>query len=238
MSNKINTFILLLCLFTMQAYAQSAKLLSATAFQEQLVHSGEAAQLIDVRTESEFKAGHLKDALNFTINKPAFEAQLAKLDKNAPIYVYCKGGGRSAEAVKQMQAMGFHDIVELKGGLLSWEQQNLPLAQVIRKDKDNAFTAGDFELMLKAHDLVLVDFYAEWCIPCQKMKPALAKLKVLYADQISLERVDVDQAKDLAKAQKIEGLPVLVIYAKGKEIKRVSGYQSEEDIVKLIESVQ
>ena len=49
-----------------------------------------------------------------------FKAQLEKLDKNKPVYVYCKVGGRSGQAAAQMQAMGFTAVYNLTGGMNAW----------------------------------------------------------------------------------------------------------------------
>jgi len=83
----------------------------------------ENPQLIDVRTPDEFSEGHLKNALNIDINGDDFEKQLQTLDKNAPVYVYCRSGGRSTKAVEQMKQMGFREIYELEGGILSWKDK-------------------------------------------------------------------------------------------------------------------
>ena len=226
--------LILLSCVTLVSYAQtSVNVVSAEEFQAQLKTSSKP-QLIDVRTPDEFKTSHLNQAVNYNFNAEQFKEQLARLDKNAPVYIYCKGGGRSAAAVKQMETMGFTQITELKGGIMSWEQKDLPLEAVAVKNGD-AYVAADFNQMLAAHQYVLVDFYAEWCLPCKKMEPALTKLKTKYQGEVAIERVDVEKAKDLAKTLKIEGLPAVAVYRDGVEIKRVTGYQSEKDLIRLIE---
>ncbi|WP_316744333.1 thioredoxin domain-containing protein [Pedobacter antarcticus] len=228
--------ILLSCVTLVSSAQTSVNLVSAEEFQLQLKTSSKP-QLIDVRTPDEFKSSHLNNAVNYNFNAEQFKDQLAKLDKNAPVYIYCKGGGRSAAAVKQMETMGFTQITELKGGIMSWEQADLPVETGDVK-KGDTYLAADFKQMLAAHQYVLVDFYAEWCLPCKKMEPALTKLKTQYQGEVAVERVDVEKAKDLAKTLKIEGLPAVAVYRDGVEIKRVTGYQSEKDLIRLIELVK
>ncbi len=79
------------------------------------------AQLVDVRTPQEFAEGHLKNALNVNYNADDFAEQIAKLDKTKAVYVYCRSGGRSGSAVRQMQEMGFTEIYNMDGGILSWK---------------------------------------------------------------------------------------------------------------------
>lgn len=89
--------------------------------------SKEGVQLIDVRTEEEWQEGHLKNAQRFQINNANWEAQIATLDKNKPVYVYCAKGGRSARSAKQLKKAGFVEIYDLDGGISAWEEAGKPI---------------------------------------------------------------------------------------------------------------
>ncbi|MBC8988091.1 thioredoxin fold domain-containing protein [Pedobacter sp. N36a] len=222
---------------SLSATAQTvSKTMSAVEFQNQLKASPKAV-ILDVRTPEEFKSGHLNQAKNLNIYDPSFQDQISKMDKKQPVYVYCKGGGRSANAVKKMQELGFNTVYELKGGIMAWEQAGLPL-QGAGKSETDLFTSNDFDKMLKANKNVLVDFYAEWCIPCKEMEPSLAKLKNQFKGKVAIERVNVDEAKSLTKSINIAGLPVVAIYRNGIEIKRVTGFQSEQDLLNLLQELK
>ncbi|NBL64131.1 rhodanese-like domain-containing protein [Flavobacterium sp. NST-5] len=86
-------------------------------------------QLIDVRTPKEFAEGHLKNAQNIHLYDQDFAERIDKLDKNKTVYVYCKAGGRSAEAVEIMHSNGFSHIIELDGGTDAWQEKGMPLNQ-------------------------------------------------------------------------------------------------------------
>ena len=79
-------------------------------------------QLIDVRTSGEFLDGHLKNSHNICVTDDDFKEQAAGLDKDKPVYVYCKKGGRSAQAAEILKDMGFKKIYDLKGGIVLWEE--------------------------------------------------------------------------------------------------------------------
>lgn len=80
------------------------------------------AQLIDVRTASEFNGGHINKAKNIDVfNAGAFEKECQKLNKEEPVYVYCRSGARSMTAAKKLAKMGFTQIVNLKGGYMAWK---------------------------------------------------------------------------------------------------------------------
>ena len=67
--------------------------------------------------------GVLPGAVNVDIYSPDFEKRLAALDKNAPLYLYCRSGGRSGQALSKAKALGFKKAVHLSGGILAWEAQ-------------------------------------------------------------------------------------------------------------------
>ncbi|MBD3724241.1 MAG: rhodanese-like domain-containing protein [Flavobacteriaceae bacterium] len=78
-------------------------------------------QILDVRTEGEFEEGHIQDAQNIDVLQDDFKAKVATLDKNKPVMVYCKMGGRSAKAAGILKEMGFTTIVDLEGGYTAWK---------------------------------------------------------------------------------------------------------------------
>jgi phage shock protein E len=89
----------------------------------------EKGQVIDVRTPKEYNAGHIEGAVNMHIYDKDFEQRVDKLQKDEPVYVYCKVGGRSAEAVEILKAKGFTDIIELEGGIDAWQEAGKPVKQ-------------------------------------------------------------------------------------------------------------
>lgn len=87
------------------------------------------ALLLDVRTDAEFASGHLKGATQIDFYRDDFEEAIAALDKNQPVYVYCRSGNRSGKAAKQMKAMGFKEVYNLEGGIGAWSRRNQPISK-------------------------------------------------------------------------------------------------------------
>lgn len=83
-------------------------------------------QLIDVRTPEEFSQGHIENAVNIDFMADDFDAKVASLDKEKPVLVYCKSGGRSAKAATRLKELGFKNITDLDGGISSWNNENKP----------------------------------------------------------------------------------------------------------------
>lgn len=85
---------------------------------------GKEVQWVDVRTPEEYNAGHIDDAVNFDINGTAFMEQIRTLDRNRPVYVYCRIGGRSTKAAEILKKEGFKEIYNYKGGYTEWSAQD------------------------------------------------------------------------------------------------------------------
>jgi rhodanese-related sulfurtransferase len=80
----------------------------------------EDGQILDVRTPEEWETGVIKGAIKINFFDETFKRQLGKVDKTKPVYVYCKAGGRSTKAAKQMEKMGFTTVYNLLGGMGAW----------------------------------------------------------------------------------------------------------------------
>ena len=71
----------------------------------------DGAVVVDVRSPSEFAAGHVADALNIDLDSEDFEAKVDALDKGRTYVVYCGTGSRAAQAIESMAELGFTDLV-------------------------------------------------------------------------------------------------------------------------------
>ncbi|MEO1515706.1 MAG: rhodanese-like domain-containing protein [Bacteroidota bacterium] len=95
--------------------------LDVAAFVQALEVSPDA-QLIDVRTPDECRAGVLANSTNLNYHGSQFEEQLAQLSKDKPVFVYCQSGGRSAKTYYRLKKLGHSKVYEMKGGYRAWEQ--------------------------------------------------------------------------------------------------------------------
>ena len=88
-----------------------------------LIDTAETGLLLDVRTDREFAMGHIRGAAQIDFYRDDFREELAKLDANAPVYVYCRSGNRSGQATKMMKSMGFKTVYNLEGGIGAWARK-------------------------------------------------------------------------------------------------------------------
>jgi rhodanese-related sulfurtransferase len=91
--------------------------------------AGEKMELVDVREESEFAAGHAKGARH--LSKGVIERDIVQAipDPNAKIVLYCGGGFRSALAAENLQRMGYTNVESMDGGWRSWVEAGLPISR-------------------------------------------------------------------------------------------------------------
>ena len=83
----------------------------------------EDIQLVDVRTPEEYQEGYIENFQNIDFLSPTFEEDIAKLDKDKPVILYCKSGGRSASCAQKMLDAGFVKIYDLEGGISKWQHE-------------------------------------------------------------------------------------------------------------------
>lgn len=110
---------LLNCIFGKKSKKKtSIHLLDVATFKHAV--SNTKVKLIDVRTAEEYSSGHIKNAQNIDFYSGKFNVEFEKLDKNDPVYIYCRSGGRSRQTADKLYAMGFKEIYDLKGGFLNY----------------------------------------------------------------------------------------------------------------------
>lgn len=91
------------------------------------------------------------------------------------------------------------------------------------------------EEVLKADKKVMVDFYADWCGPCQMMSPVIDEIAEEKADIVKVGKVNVDENQELAMEYGVMSIPTIVIINKGEVEKTFVGVRSKSEILEAIE---
>lgn len=90
----------------------------------------------------------------------------------------------------------------------------------------------EFEELIK-EGLVLVDYYADWCGPCQMLTPILEELSKKN-ETLKIVKINVDEFQQLAVQNKVLSIPAIKIYKDGKLVNQTVGYQELEDLEALL----
>ena len=77
--------------------------------------------VVDVRTPTEYQAGHLEGAVNIDVESTTFDSEVGALPKDGAYFVYCRSGNRSAVATERMATLGFTTLYNLLGGVTDWQ---------------------------------------------------------------------------------------------------------------------
>ena len=90
---------------------------------------------------------------------------------------------------------------------------------------------NNFETLISGDKPVLVDFYADWCRPCQMMAPILEEVKSKIGDQATIVKINVDENQTLSAQYNIQSIPLLLIFKNGQVVWLEVGVQRRTQLL-------
>ncbi|WP_448211778.1 rhodanese-like domain-containing protein [Colwellia sp. MEBiC06753] len=129
--NKLTTIVvtLLLSLTSFVSAAESRPTMSQNQVLSLInAPKAEAYQILDVRTDEEFQAGHVIKATNISHSTLSDHLDALPTDKNQLIVVYCRSGRRAAMAEAILKEQGYQNVWHLDGDIQAWQANNLPMS--------------------------------------------------------------------------------------------------------------
>lgn len=90
--------------------------------------------------------------------------------------------------------------------------------------------------VLSAQQPVLVDFWAEWCGPCQMLGPTIDELATEYAGRAKVGKVDVDSAQGLAMRYQVQNIPTVLLFINGELTSRMVGAKRKADYKQVLDT--
>ena len=97
---------------------------------------------------------------------------------------------------------------------------------------------ASFNDIINKEQPVLVDFYADWCGPCQTMMPILKDTKDTLGESVSILKINIDKNQSIATRFQVRGVPTFMLYKNGKQVWRQSGLIQKNELIQLIKSHQ
>ena len=99
-------------------------------------------------------------------------------------------------------------------------------------------TDENFDEQVTQSDVpVLVDFWAEWCMPCKMLAPTIEEIAEEYGDQVKVAKVDTDESRESAMKFGISAIPTVILFKDGEVAKKFVGLQSKQDLKSAIDEV-
>ena len=99
------------------------------------------------------------------------------------------------------------------------------------------FTDQNFESeVLKDNNLVLVDFWAEWCGPCRMLAPTIDKIATEYAGKVKVGKVDTDANRDISIKYSISAIPTVILFKNGQVAQKFVGLRQERDFKEALDA--
>ena len=101
------------------------------------------------------------------------------------------------------------------------------------------FNDQNFEAeVINSKEPVLVDFFAEWCGPCQMLGPIIEKLADEYKGKpVKIGKCNVDESQESAQKYNVMSIPTLIFFQEGKAVATLQGMQAEEDLKKELDKL-
>ena len=90
---------------------------------------------------------------------------------------------------------------------------------------------------LASDKLVLIDFYADWCVPCQSMGKILQEVSTEMEGKVDIYKANTEDLDDLCMEYNIRNLPTIIFLRKGKIVKRMTGTMPKDKFVEVINSL-
>ncbi len=129
--------------------------------------------------------------------------------------------------IRQRKAKELRDRLESETGDLAGSPQSTPDSPIAIEGPDH------LEEVVATYEVVLVDWYADWCGPCRMLEPTIEALAA--ESDAAIAKVDVDRHPDIARQLGARGVPTIVLYADGDPVERLVGVQSLDSLEDLIE---
>ena len=126
---RLAIYLIVMTTCTMQASSctHNDNIVSVSALEFEKEIKSDSFQLVDVRTPQEYTEGHIDGALNINVQSDDFkELAQRELSKDSTVLVYCRSGRRSLDAAEMLTRLGYN-VVNLKGGIIEWKKDGLPL---------------------------------------------------------------------------------------------------------------
>jgi thioredoxin 1 len=105
-----------------------------------------------------------------------------------------------------------------------------------RLEKPIKLNSTNFSEVLKQNENVVVDFWAEWCMPCRMIAPIVEELAKEYAGKVVFGKLNTDESPEIASRYGISAIPTLIFFKNGKPVDQIVGAMPKSEIKRWVEN--
>ncbi|WP_290899102.1 thioredoxin [Ferroglobus sp.] len=131
------------------------------------------------------------------------------------------------EKIRKKKLMELMKKMSGEGGYSNKQAEKYP-------DKPVEVNSGNFDEILKKYENVVVDFWAEWCMPCRMIAPIIEQLAKEYAGRVVFAKLNTDENPQVAARYGITGIPTLIFFKNGKPVDKIIGAYPKGEIERWI----
>lgn len=126
---------------------------------------------------------------------------------------------------------------EMAGRLAKKPAAEIPAATASSGSIVTAITQGEYDsFRSQSGKVVVIDFHADWCGPCRQLGPILDKIANEHGGKILIGKVNVDENRELAAKEGVQGIPDVRIFLDGREVDRFVGLPAESEVRRRLET--
>jgi rhodanese-related sulfurtransferase len=212
----ITTAISILCLTTVFAQVNH-NVITVDAFTAK-INAQKDPQIIDVRTPEEFSINHINGAIYLNLKDANHLDNLKTLDKTKPVFIYAIQNSRPDILAQELQANGYKEVYELKGGIAAW----IGSGNAYYTSVKNNLSVADYNKTLADNKVVLVEIGTKYCGLCAKAKVIVDSLQNDGSYKLlQLELYNNPQL--VAQLGEVPSVPTILLYKGGQIIWKRSG---------------
>ena len=127
------------------------------------------------------------------------------------------------EALRKKKMLALKAMLEKESERKTWPSEPVHVTDL------------NFQETVSRYPLVLVDFWASWCMPCKMIAPVLDQLSEEFRGKAVIAKLDVDRNKRTADTFKVSGIPTLIIFRDGRPVERITGALPRQALKGIIE---
>lgn len=132
------------------------------------------------------------------------------------------------DALSMPEKNMYYNLIDLHKKILKVKNKKQELIKMIKY-----VNSQECENEIKNNEIVIVDFFATWCGPCQIIAKELEKIENEY----NILKINIDENRDFAIDKGIEVVPTIFIYRNGKKAKELEGYKTAEELKQEIQNI-